>query len=291
MFPNAIFGFIHLYGLMIGIGILSAFGVLFLYGKKLSIDGKFLDFLFYNGIVSIAFGFLSATLFQSAYNYIKNPGEGFRFGSGMTFLGGLIGGVVCFLIGYSVCRKRYTAKLFDVISVFPCCITIAHGFGRIGCFFAGCCYGKEIFLQRDYRINISTGRVYRLMNQMNLPKMSTVKPFRHKSKSASDENCENILNQKFNPTSPNKVWCCDFTYIKVAGRFYYLCVIARPASEVSPDFPRSLIADSFFHGASRILQHLCDIRYDDHALIFNLLGQKIIPIIDGNIARFWIGQR
>ena len=143
MFPNAIFGFIHLYGLMIGIGILSAFGVLFLYGKRLSIDGKFTDFLFYNGIVSIAFGFLSATLFQSVYNYIKNPGEGFRFGSGMTFLGGLIGGVVCFLIGYAIFRKRYTAKLSDVISVLPCCITIAHGFGRIGCFFAGCCYGKE----------------------------------------------------------------------------------------------------------------------------------------------------
>ena len=25
----------------------------------------------------------------------------------------------------------------------PCCITVAHAFGRIGCFFAGCCYGRE----------------------------------------------------------------------------------------------------------------------------------------------------
>ena len=25
----------------------------------------------------------------------------------------------------------------------PCCILIAHAFGRVGCFFAGCCYGKE----------------------------------------------------------------------------------------------------------------------------------------------------
>ena len=30
-------------------------------------------------------------------------------------------------------------------------------------------------LKRDYRINISVGRVYRLMKPMNLPKMSTVK--------------------------------------------------------------------------------------------------------------------
>lgn len=35
----------------------------------------------------------------------------------------------------------------------------------------------KICLKRDYRINISTGRVYRLMKAMNLPKMSTVKPF------------------------------------------------------------------------------------------------------------------
>ena len=80
-------------------------------------------------------------------------------------------------------------------------------------------------LKRDYRINISAGRVYRLMKAMNLPKMSTVKPFVHKSKTASDEECKNILSQKFNPSKPNKVWVCDFTYIRAAGRFYYLCAI------------------------------------------------------------------
>ena len=78
-------------------------------------------------------------------------------------------------------------------------------------------------LKRDYRINISIGRVYRLMKPMNLPKMSTVKPFVHKSKTASDEECKNILSQKFNPSKPDKVWVCDFTYIRAAGRFYYLC--------------------------------------------------------------------
>ena len=80
-------------------------------------------------------------------------------------------------------------------------------------------------LKRDYRINISAGRVYRLMKPMNLPKMSTVKPFVHKSKTASDEECKNILSQKFNPSKPDKVWVCDFTYIRAAGRFYYLCAI------------------------------------------------------------------
>ena len=56
----------------------------------------------------------------------------------------------------------------------------------------------KICLKRDYRINISSGRAYRLMKAMNLPKMSTVKPFKHKSKSDSDGECKNIFSQKFN---------------------------------------------------------------------------------------------
>lgn len=77
----------------------------------------------------------------------------------------------------------------------------------------------------EYRINISTQRVYCLMKGMKLPKMSTIKPFEPKHKAASDENCPNILKQRFNPSEVNKVWVCDFTYLHAAGRFYCLCVI------------------------------------------------------------------
>lgn len=80
-------------------------------------------------------------------------------------------------------------------------------------------------LQSEYRISVSIPRIYRLMKGMNLPKMSTVKPYHNKHKIAGDEHCPNVLNQKFNPTKPNKVWVCDFTYIRAAGRFFYLCVI------------------------------------------------------------------
>lgn len=83
----------------------------------------------------------------------------------------------------------------------------------------------RICLKNEYCINISVGRVYRLMKSMSLPKMSTEKPFIHKSKSVSDEHCKNILKQDFNQSEPNIVWVCDFTYIRAAGRFYYLCAI------------------------------------------------------------------
>ncbi len=83
----------------------------------------------------------------------------------------------------------------------------------------------KICLQNEYCINISIGIVYRLMKSMSLPKISTQKPFVHKSKAVADGNLKNVLHQQFNQPEPNLVWVCDFTYIRAAGRFYYLCAI------------------------------------------------------------------
>lgn len=142
MLPDKIFGLFYMYGLMIAVGILACFGVLFYYGKKKKVEEKFIDFIFYNAIFAIAFGFLAAALFQATYNYIQNPDEGFDLKGGITFIGGLIGGVISFLTGYFIFRKRYKTRLYEVLSMAPCAILIAHAFGRVGCFFAGCCYGK-----------------------------------------------------------------------------------------------------------------------------------------------------
>ena len=142
MLPNPIFWNIHMYGVMIAVGVLCCFLSLFFLTKKLKVDPKFTDFIYYNGIASIALGFGSATLFQSFYNYLDNPEAGFKLG-GMTFIGGLIGGVATFLIVYAFFWKKYDTTLFDVLSIIPCPILIAHAFGRVGCFCAGCCYGKE----------------------------------------------------------------------------------------------------------------------------------------------------
>lgn len=141
MIPYKILGLFHMYGLMIAVGILCCFGVLFQFGKKRKIEENFIDFVFYNAIVAIGLGFGSAALFQATYDYIENPSAGFKFG-GITFIGGLIGGVVSFLVGYAIFRKKYKARLIDILPIVPCCILIAHAFGRLGCFFAGCCYGK-----------------------------------------------------------------------------------------------------------------------------------------------------
>ncbi len=142
MLPDPIFLNVHMYGVMIAVGLMLAFLVLFYYGKHQHVDAGFLDFLFYNGVGSIAVGFGSAALFQAIYNYIEDPSKGFRFNGGITFLGGLIGGAACFLLVYVISKRwRKSGSLAEIFALVPCCITIAHAFGRVGCFFAGCCHG------------------------------------------------------------------------------------------------------------------------------------------------------
>ena len=63
------------------------------------------------------------------------------------------------------------------------------------------------------------------MKTMNLPKMSTVKPPKQSTTKTEDCHGSNILAQNFDQPAPNMVWVCDFTYIRAAGRFYYLCAI------------------------------------------------------------------
>ncbi len=80
-------------------------------------------------------------------------------------------------------------------------------------------------LAREHCITVSEGRVYRLMKQMRLPKMSTVKPPRAAASKEDACLCQNLLSQRFNQKAPNLVWVCDFTYVKVAGKFHYICAI------------------------------------------------------------------
>lgn len=106
-------------------------------------------------------------------------------------------------------------------------------------------------LSVEYGISISTGRVYRLMKSMQLPKMSSVKPKAVFSTNTADSDCPNHLKQNFNPSAPNQVWVSDITYIRVGGRFYYLCIVidlfARKviAYRVSPKMNVQLTIDTF----------------------------------------------
>lgn len=79
-------------------------------------------------------------------------------------------------------------------------------------------------LAREYGIEISEGRVYRLLKALNLPPIAGKKP-RFIPPSNRAEALGNPLNQQFSPQAPNLVWVSDITYIPTGKRFSFLCVI------------------------------------------------------------------
>lgn len=85
-------------------------------------------------------------------------------------------------------------------------------------------YKVQYILKRDYGINISIGRVYRLMGSMDLPKMSTAKP-KSSCRRTDNGKYSNHLQQRFSQDAPNLVWVSDITYLKAGGKWYYLCVV------------------------------------------------------------------
>lgn len=132
------------YSLMIGLGVIVCLLLFMKYNKKLKTNRDYVYLIEILGVLSVMVGLLSATLFQYVFDSLNKEATN-TFGA-MTFYGGLIGGAIFFIIGYfAYVKKKYPGESFikNVLIVAPSCITIAHAFGRIGCFCAGCCYGKE----------------------------------------------------------------------------------------------------------------------------------------------------
>ncbi len=134
--PFKIYG----YGLMIAIGVIAAFAVAMYREKKWKIgDDKVFDL----GIWSLIGGMIGAKLLfwiTELPSLIENPAKIWStMSTGFVVYGGLIGGI---LAGYLFCRVKKLAflKYFDL--VMPS-IALAQAFGRVGCFLAGCCYGRE----------------------------------------------------------------------------------------------------------------------------------------------------
>lgn len=61
--------------------------------------------------------------------------------TGIVFYGGLLGFLFTFIYVNKIQNKTTDYNVIDIVAV---CVSLFHFFARIGCFFAGCCYGKII---------------------------------------------------------------------------------------------------------------------------------------------------
>lgn len=129
---------VHGYGLMIAIGIILAEYVGEKRAKKLGLRE---DMILNLTMWCAAGGFLGAKLLYVITDFGEIISGKLSISDilyGFVVYGGIIGGIFSGWL-YTKVHKFDFWKYFDL--VMPS-IALAQGFGRLGCFLAGCCYGK-----------------------------------------------------------------------------------------------------------------------------------------------------
>jgi phosphatidylglycerol---prolipoprotein diacylglyceryl transferase len=134
---------IHTYGVMIGLGFISAVtvsawiavrewpGKLGLERRDQIFDLAF--YLFLGGIVGSRVLFIIVNW----KDYAAHPGKIFDLGGGLVFYGGLIGAAIA-AIWYS---RKHGIEFFRLADIAMPTVSLGQAFGRLGCFSAGCCWG------------------------------------------------------------------------------------------------------------------------------------------------------
>ena len=97
-------------------------------------------------LVGFLFSFIAGVLFfifgAALWDNIAHAIDGQQFGTaGISFLGGVVFGMPLYIMLLLLIYREKMPIRIILNSIVPA-IVIAHAFGRIGCFFGGCCYGK-----------------------------------------------------------------------------------------------------------------------------------------------------
>lgn len=128
---------VHGYGLMIGLGFLAAVLLASYEAKR---DGMSPDHLTNIAMWTLVIGFLGGKLLfviVEVKDFLANPLRALG-SSGFVVYGGIITGILTIFV-YCKVKKISTSDYFDLIATF---VPVNQGFGRLGCFMAGCCYGR-----------------------------------------------------------------------------------------------------------------------------------------------------
>lgn len=135
---------LYSYGFCIAIGALLGFLYMYWQGKKefgLTFDQS--NNLFIMLVLAGIIGGKLFLIFEEPSLYLNHP-EKLISGSGFVFYGSLLLAIPI-MLWYFRKIKISVPGMLDVMAIVTC---IVHGFGRIGCLMAGCCYGipTESFL-------------------------------------------------------------------------------------------------------------------------------------------------
>lgn len=129
---------LHMYGIMVAIGFVSAFIISDRRAKKQGLNPDILYGIFWCAVIGGAAGSKLLYYTVNIREVIADPSIILNFQNGWVVYGGIIGGVFA---GYLYCRFKKVDFVSYLDLVLPA-VAFAQGCGRVGCFFAGCCYGR-----------------------------------------------------------------------------------------------------------------------------------------------------
>jgi phosphatidylglycerol---prolipoprotein diacylglyceryl transferase len=143
---------IYSYGVLAAAGFLAGLWFAYRRAPRAGLDpNKIWNLVIYGILVSLAVS--KIWLILSAWDYYSaNPGQIFSiatFQSAGTFYGGLLGALIWTAV-YTYLQKMPLLPVLDLCSA-P--VALGHAIGRLGCFAAGCCYGKPTSL--DWGVTFS----------------------------------------------------------------------------------------------------------------------------------------
>jgi phosphatidylglycerol:prolipoprotein diacylglycerol transferase len=135
---------IHTYGLLVALGFASG---LWLAAHRAAGAGLRKEDVADLGVWLVVAGILGAKLFYVTF-YLRDFLEAWRavglrsLREGFVFYGGFIGASLATVV-FARCRSVPLWPLADLLAP---CLALGHLFGRLGCFFNGCCFGKPCSL-------------------------------------------------------------------------------------------------------------------------------------------------
>ncbi|MFA4974871.1 MAG: prolipoprotein diacylglyceryl transferase [bacterium] len=143
LFKIPLFGGItvYSYGVMVALGFIAALAWINYDSKRQGLNSaKSIDLAFYLILAAIVGSRILHVIVSERQRFIDDPLMIIRiWEGGLVFYGGLIAALA---VAYWYMRKHRMPAL-KACDVFSPAIALGHAVGRIGCFLAGCCYGRE----------------------------------------------------------------------------------------------------------------------------------------------------
>jgi phosphatidylglycerol:prolipoprotein diacylglycerol transferase len=131
---------IRTYGFFVAIGVLVAYNYVLKNAYKKGLDIEFVSNLSFFSLVSGFLGARALYVILNFENYKTNLVDVLKiWEGGLVFYGGFLTGLIFGVVFIIVNKKNF----LEICDLYAPAIFLGLSIGRLGCFSAGCCYGKE----------------------------------------------------------------------------------------------------------------------------------------------------